>query len=425
MTIDRRKFLTRSGVGIAATAAGALGSGLLPRTSDADATGASSDGGYGGPGGGVPDGPSLRAIPFHGDHQAGVLNAAQSNATFAAFDVTATSRAGLAELMRTLTSRARFLTAGGVPSNLAVSEPPSDSGTLGPVIPPDGLSITVGVGETLFDDRFGLASQRPAHLTTMEAFPNDDLDPDWCGGDLILQICAGEADAVAHAIRDIARHTRGAMALRWKMNGLISPARPDGKSRNFLGFKDGIANPSVQDPAVARRLLWAADDGQEPAWTAGGTYHVCRLIRTYVEFWDRVSLNEQQGMFGRFRDTGIVLGDTSPNAVPDYKRDPHGKTIPLTAHIRLANPRTPATEESRIYRRGYNYDLGVDLNGNLNVGLVFNCFQQNIKRQFDATQKRLLNEALSDYIAPFGGGYFFTLPGVQHSKDWYLRRLLA
>ncbi|WP_382308706.1 iron uptake transporter deferrochelatase/peroxidase subunit [Herbiconiux sp. UC225_62] len=424
--VGRRGFLT--GLLGAGVGAGVAAAGAIALTSAAPAAPASAVP----PTGAATAGAPSSSFPFEGPTQQGILTPPQRAAEFAAFDVTAADRSELEALFRTLTERARFLTAGGAPATVGITAPPTDSGVLGAVIEADGLTITVSLGASLFGgdegtgpDRFGLATRKPRSLRVMEDFANDALDRSQCDGDLLIQLCANNADTVAHALRDLARATRGAMQLRWRTEGFISPPRPSGTPRNLMGFKDGTANPDPGDADEMAALVWAATDGSEPAWTAGGTYHVVRRIRMLVEFWDRVNLREQEGMIGRSRDVGAPLTGKDEFDEPDFSSDPAADSIQMGAHIRLANPRTPESADSRMFRRGYNYNSGLDVNGNLDMGLVFTTFNQDLERQFVTVQRRLADEALSDYISPFGGGYFFALPGVQGADDWLGSGLLA
>jgi deferrochelatase/peroxidase EfeB len=371
------------------------------------------------------------AVPFHGANQAGIYRPApqQQAACFAAFKVLCSDAADLKSLLQRLTVKASLLGGGHKASDAlpavelsgVTGAPPVNSGVMGEDVPAAGFTMTLGLAGSLFDNpAYGLAAKKPRGLTDMKVFPNDQIDEAWIGGDLILQLCADSSDMVHYALRDIMKATRGQLQLQWKINGFHNAPRPEGAPRNLFGYKDGVVNPDE-----AEQLVWIGKESSQPAWTEGGTFMVVRIIRMLVEFWDRVGLGEQDNMIGRHRASGAPLGMAKETDTPDYSSDPEGTTIPLDAHIRLANPRTKETAGSRMLRRGYNYELGVDLNGNLQAGLIFTSFQQSIQDQFEATQTRLANEPMVDYIQPFGGGYFFVPPGVRDANGYLGEGLFA
>jgi deferrochelatase/peroxidase EfeB len=367
--------------------------------------------------------------PYLGQHQAGITSARPASGMIAAFDVLAQTPPDLERLFRTVTQRIAFLTQGGTPPELDPKFPPSDSGILGPEVSPDNLTITVSLGNSMFDDRFGLAAHKPARLSRMVAFHNDALEADLCHGDLTLQLCANTIDTTIHALRDIVKALPDLLLLRWKQEGSVPVLPPKAagakeSARNFLGFRDGSANPDSSKAALMDQIVWVQPGSDEPAWAAGGSYQAVRIIRNFVERWDRTPLQEQQNIIGRQKATGAPLDGKIEHDVPDYAADLEGKRTPLDAHIRLANPRGHGTDANLILRRPFNYSNGVTKAGQLDQGLLFIAYQADLEKGFITVQNRLKNEPLEEYIKPVGGGYFFTLPGAVNDTDFLGRTLL-
>ncbi len=284
---------------------------------------------------------------FHGVHQAGIVTPRPASGMLVAFDVLASDREDLERLFRTLNERIAFLMKGGPVAQIDPKLPPLDSGILGPVVTPDNLTITVSVGDSLFDERFGLAAAKPKRLQRMVGFPNDALDADCCHGDLSLQFCANTADTNIHALRDIVKNLPDLLLVRWKQEGSVPPQAPAKpgvpaqSARNFLGFRDGSANPDSNDAKAMDRIVWVQPGSDEPAWAAHGSYQAVRIIRNFVERWDRTPLQEQESILGRVKSSGAPIGGHTESEVPDYSKDPAGKLTVLDAHIRLANRAPP------------------------------------------------------------------------------------
>ena len=128
------------------------------------------------------DSAANRTYPFYGEHQAGIVTPAQDRLAFASMNVLdGTSRSDLRVLLKDWTVAAERMTRGQlVGDDTNLDDPPLDTGeAIGS--PVGGLTITIGYGPSLFDDRFGLSARKPALLTDLPALPNENLDPELRG----------------------------------------------------------------------------------------------------------------------------------------------------------------------------------------------------------------------------------------------------
>ncbi|MFF8260448.1 iron uptake transporter deferrochelatase/peroxidase subunit [Streptomyces virginiae] len=363
------------------------------------------------------------AVPFHGEHQAGIASAVQDRLHFAAFDVRTKDRAELVKLLKEWTAAARLMTAGlpvgdvyeGLPE-----APPTDTGeALG--LKASRLTLTVGFGPGLFaKDRFGLEGRRPEALVDLELFPGDNLDPARSGGDLCVQACADDPQVAVHAIRQLARIGFGRVAVRWSQLGFgkTSSTTPDEQTpRNMMGFKDGTRNISGTDRAALDKHVWVgAGDGSD--WLTGGSYLVARRIRMNIETWDRTPLQEQEDIFGRDKGEGAPVGKSKE------RDEPFLKAMKPEAHVRLAHP--DSNSGATILRRGYSFTDGTDGLGRLDAGLFFLAYQRDVRTGFVPIQRNLAkSDVLNEYIQHVGSALFAVPPGVRDKDDWWGRTLFA
>lgn len=410
--VSRRSVLGWAGAGVAL---GAAAAGSVAAATRHDGTAA------GGPAA------DSAAVPFYGDHQAGIATPVQDRLHFAAFDVTTGDRSALVEMLKQWTSAAAAMTGGrevgqGAVDGLAEA-PPDDTGeALG--LPASRLTLTIGFGPTLFEkdgkDRFGLRARRPEALIDLPHFPGDNLDQSRSGGDICVQACADDPQVAVHAIRNLARIGMGTVSVRWSQLGFgkTSSTTPDAQTpRNLMGFKDGTHNIAGTDSKALADHVWAAPgDGQE--WMTGGSYLVARRIRMHIETWDRSSLKEQEDVFGRTKGEGAPFGRQKERDTPDLD------ALPADSHVRLAHP--DSNGGLRILRRGFSFTDGTDGLGRLDAGLFFLAYQRDTRRAFVPLQQRLAaHDALNEYIQHVGSAHFACPPGVRKPGEWWGQALFG
>ncbi|GLZ43184.1 iron uptake transporter deferrochelatase/peroxidase subunit [Actinokineospora sp. NBRC 105648] len=362
-------------------------------------------------------------VPFRGPHQAGIVTPAQDRMHFVAFDVTTRKREELVALLKDWTLAAERMTAGeeatqGGAVGGAPQAPPADTGEALD-LPASALTLTIGFGPSLFDDRFGLADKRPEALVELPRFRGDDLDARRTGGDICVQACANDPQVAVHAIRNLARIGFGKVAVRWSQLGFgrtSSTSTTQATPRNLFGFKDGTNNLKAEDPTALAEHVWVTEG---PQWIVGGSYLVARRIRMHIEIWDRTSLTEQEAIVGRAKGTGAPLGQTAEfDQVDLHVRGPGGvPRIAEDAHIRLAS--AESLKGARILRRGYNFTDGSDGFGHLDAGLFFICFNRDTRTQFVPMQQALsANDKMMEYLEHNGSGHFACPPGLSQGGYW-------
>ncbi|MEZ5182087.1 MAG: Dyp-type peroxidase [Acidimicrobiales bacterium] len=289
-------------------------------------------------------------------------------------------------------------------------------------LPPSRLTITFGLGRSLFQtaegvDRFGLADRLPERLIELPHFPGDQLDDARSGGDLCVQACADDPQVAVHAVRNLARIGFGAASVRWSQLGFgrtSSTSTSQQTPRNLFGFKDGTANLKAEEQEMLDRHVWVdrADDDRA-AWLAGGSYLVARRISMHIETWDRTSLQEQEAVIGRTKGAGAPLSGGDEHATPDFAATgTDGEPlIPTSSHVHLAHP--DQNEGAALLRRGYNFTDGSDGLGRLDAGLFFLAYVRDPARQYVPMQTRLArDDAMSEYLQHTGSGLFAVPPGV-------------
>ncbi|MCU1537504.1 MAG: Dyp-type peroxidase family [Humibacillus sp.] len=420
--LSRRRLLGVSGTAaVAGVVAGASTVYAVSRGDDAAATGAPSDGAAAALG-------LDAAVPFRGAHQAGIVTPAQDRLHFVALDVVTKDPAALRQLLEDWTRAAERMTAGAeaAPGGLVgggPNRPPEDTGEAYG-LPASGLTVTIGYGPSLFDDRFGLADRKPAALQDLPAFAGDQLEERRTGGDLCIQACANDPQVAVHAVRNLVRMGFGIVSVRWSQLGFgrtSSTSTAQATPRNMFGFKDGTANVKAEEPEGLAQHVWVApeDETGKAAWMAGGSYLVARRIRMHIEVWDRTSLQEQEDVIGRDKKEGAPLGKAKGFDTLDFaKKGPDGQpAIPMGAHVRLAHESNLGG--IRILRRGYNFTDGTDGVGHLDAGLFFVAFVRDVQKQFVPMQRALAGkDRLNEYIEHNGSAVFACPPGLKDGEHW-------
>jgi deferrochelatase/peroxidase EfeB len=265
---------------------------------------------------------------------------------------------------------------------------------------PGDVTATIGLGPRVVA-AFG--AELPG-AEPLPAFANDGaVAPERTGGDLLLAVHGSDPNDVHRAATWLTAQAAPDAVVRWSQRGFRAPGTGT-IARNPLGFHDGVIVP--HDAAEQDEHVWI-DAGP----FAGGSICVVRRLRLDVARFTAEPVGHQEAVIGRRRTDGTPLSGGGPTGEVDLlAKTPDGQYVtPARSHVRAAHP--AVTGSALMLRRGYAFDDGGD-----DHGLLFVCFQRDL-RTFVQTQFRLDEvDALSEYVTPTGSATFLVLPGFDAGR---------
>jgi dye decolorizing peroxidase len=387
-SVTRRGFLVSAGV---ASGAAVVGAGGGYAAAQAQVASEQASGSLG-----------KLTVPFYGKHQAGIETPPQAYATFLGWNLKpGTSLVEARRLMTLLTDDSARLTQGeaALPDNdpyLALN--------------PARLTATFGFGPGFFT-KLGLEGKKPVGFGELPAFSIDKLQPEFSGGDLLIQLGSDDPLTLSHAVRQLTRTARSFASILWSQTGFTRTpgATPAGQTgRNLFGQVDGTINP--RSPQEYEAQVWVTGS---PSWFDGGTSMVLRRVAMNLDTWDKLDDGGKELSIGRTLSNGAPLTGKNEFDAPDLaaKGDNGLPVIPSFAHLRRAKTDDPT---QKFLRRPFNYDDGINSDGTTNAGLLFSAYMANINHQFVPVQQRLSDlDLLNTWTTPIGSAVFALPPGCS------------
>ena len=414
--------------------------------------------------------------------QAGILNRPQQHLLLATFEFVGTQPRTTLDALRGLVERE-------LTSELVVPDAPTppdkkeealaEPGELGFQSGYDRafLTITLGLSSTGFE-KLGVAeAERPTDLRPIPWGELGDPQPATASGDFVLQICADDLYICEHVVRRIEAEQGAELNVLSTVIGsqrytTRSGRTSRGEGRALIGFLDGVSNLDPRHSDEDQKLVFVdpsqvsypanpapgesteqnqyggegaskphfpeglhAVPTSEPAWTEDGSYMVVRVSSFETRGWDKATLNDQEHTVGRFKFSGASLDledkEEDLDKPPAFEAEQTKTDVPVTAHIRKANPRGGAVDlERRIFRRGYPL-IGPQDGGSVRRGLIFVAFGRTITTQFEFIVRAWMRN--SDFPFPgagidplfgkvgdtvLGGGYYFVPPLEKKTQPW-------